>query len=193
MVKKYTDLQLLAHVQKLDSFVKFPTNRWILGVRSKADTPNTFDDKFYFFDGTKFVVLLSGTTHPGTTILKNFKSFNAKGAAVLKSNQWFYDVWKYGLHKGKIAALLQLGAKVDVFRDYDMDDKAEQIGSIESGFFGINFHLNSYDINLKSVNTFINGWSAGCQVVNEPTKYKELMNWFEKNQHTVSYCLIDEF
>lgn len=193
MVRKYTDKELLDRVQTLPSFKSIPKGRWILGVRSKADIPNKFDDKFYIYDGEKFVVMLEGTTNPGVSILKNHASFNKLGAAILKADEWYYNVWKYGMHRNKIMGLLQRGAKVKVYRDGDKDNKSEEQGVLQEGYFGINFHLNSHDINSKVRKSDINGWSAGCQVSNDPEKYKPLLEWFRDNQHTVTYCLIHEF
>lgn len=193
MVKKYTDKELLDRVKQLDSYLHIPMGRWILGVRSTEDMPNKFDDKFYIFEHEKFIMRLEGTTNPGVSILKNHASFNKLGAAILKSEEWYYNVWKFGKHRNKIDGLLQRGAKVKVYRDGDKDNKSEEQGILQEGYFGINFHLNSHDINTKVRKSDINAWSAGCQVPNEPEKYKILMQWFKENQHLVTYCLIKEF
>ena len=96
MVRKYTDKELLDKVQELDSFNGFPEGIWILGVRSKADKPNKFDDKFYVYKNEGFVTMTTGTTNPGLSILKGgFKKYNKVGAAVIKSNEWYYDIYKY--------------------------------------------------------------------------------------------------
>jgi hypothetical protein len=193
MVQAYTDKELLDKVATLKSFKGLPEGRWILGVRSNEDIPNRFDDKFYVFDKDKFVMVMSGTTNPGVTILKHYEKFNKQGAAILKSDQWYYDVWHYGLHRGKVAGLLQRGGKVIVYRDGDKDNKSEEIGPEHPGWYGINFHLNNHDINAPVTGEQINGWSAGCQVPNDPTKYRRLMGWFKDNQKVVSYCLLNEF
>ena len=81
MVKKYTDKQLLERVKSLESFKGYPEGRWIIGVRSEEDLPNKFDDKFYTYEGTKFIDVVTGTTNPGITILKGgFKKFNKKSS-----------------------------------------------------------------------------------------------------------------
>lgn len=193
MVRNYTDVELLSYVKTLPSFVSIPDTTWILGVRSNADIPNSFDDKFYVFEGETFVMVLTGTTNPGETILKNHYKFNPIGAAVVKDNEWYYHLWHYGLHHGKVPALLQLGSKILIYRDGDKDNKSEQVGSVYSGYFGINFHPNNYDLNSKLTKTEINGWSAGCQVPNEITKYAELIKRFQVKKHPVTYCLIKEF
>jgi hypothetical protein len=193
MVKNYTDKQLLDRVKTIPNFRSIPAGIWILGVRSSADLPNKFDDKFYFFKGEKFIKVITGTTHPGVSILKNHYKYNSKGAAVVMSDRWYYDLWVYGMHKGKMPALLQLGNKITVYRDGDKDNKAEEIGEVQTGFFGINFHTNTYDLNSKLTQTEINGWSAGCQVSNQVQTYFDLMKMCEKEKGKFTYCLIKEF
>lgn len=202
MVRKYTDKELLDRVKELDSFKGYPRGRWILGVRSSADLTNKFDDKFYIYEGTKFIDVMTGTTNAGVTILKGgFKKFNSKGCAILKSNMWYHNVWKYGLHRGRMPSLKQLGSQVIIHRDNDMDGKAEELGRAYMGWFGINFHSNTYDFSKKNIKIHredINSWSAGCQTINQRVKYMDHMRWFKKaldsgTQKFVSYCLIKEF
>ena len=191
MVRPYTDKQLLEKARSLSSFSKIPSGYWLLGVRSLDDIPNTFDDKIYLFKGEEFVLVTSATTNPGINTLKQFEKVNKDGAAVLKANEWYYNVWKYGKHNGKVEALLQLGNKVTVFRDTDKDIKAEEQGNLQSGYFGINFHPNTYDL-TKGSGTNIGWWSAGCQVVNNISNYKIMIKLL-KNEKFVSYCLLNEF
>ena len=191
MVKTYNDKQLLDKVKTLPNFKNIPSDHWILGVRSNEDAPNSFDDKFYLFKGEEFIWVTSGTTNAGTPTLKQFEKVNKDGAAILKADTWYYNVWKYGKHNGKVDALLQLGAAVQVYRDIDKDEKSEEQGKLESGYFGINFHPNTYDL-TKPSGSSIGWWSAGCQVVNNVTKYKEFIKLC-KPQKNVSYCLIQEF
>jgi hypothetical protein len=191
MVRQYTDKQLLARVKELDSFKNIPAGYWLLGVRSLDDIPNTFDDKIYLFKGEEFVLVTSATTNPGTNTLKQFEKVNKDGAAVLKADQWYYNVWKYGKHNGKVEALLQLGNKVQVYRDTDRDSQSEEQGALQSGYFGINFHPNTYDLS-KGSGTNIGWWSAGCQVVNNIPNYKTMIKLL-KNEKFVTYCLVNEF
>lgn len=201
MVREYTDAQLLERVRQLPSFKRIPKERWICGVRSKADLPGKFDDKFYDFDGETCIGVLIGTTHPGLTILRSFEKYSKLGAAVLKADEWYYDVWKFGKHKGKIPALLQLGAKFKFYRDGDRDAKAEEIGKVYEDFIGANYHTNTYDLSESNQDIAlddIGAWSAGCQVPRDRDKYVEQMKYFEKaakngTQALVTYCLINEF
>jgi hypothetical protein len=192
-VKAYTDGQILARVKALGSYKSIPSGYWICGIRSNEDDPDFFDDKFYLFQGEKFILVTSGTTHPGLSILKGgYKSYNAVGAAVLKADEWYYDVWKYGLHRGKMKALLQLGAKVKYYRDGDQDLKAEEVGMLLEGYIGINFHTNTYALDSKTIKEKIGAWSAGCQVCNIVPDYLEIIDKC-KTQKGVSYCLLNEW
>ena len=193
MVKNYTDKQLLNQVKALPDFNGYPKNRWILGVRSNEDKPNYFDDKFYIFEGKKFIMVMTGTTNPGLSILKNFEKYNSIGSAIPKADNWYYNLWIYGLHRGRIPALLQRGNKISVYRDNNRDDKSDESGKLYAGYFGINFHLNSYNLKDKIKKIFINSWSAGCQVPNDPIKYVALMDYFKDKDEKVTYCLIKEF
>lgn len=192
MVRAYKDKELLDRVKSLSSFNNLPTGYWLLGVRSNEDTANRFDDKIYLFKGEEFILVTSATTNPGTPTLKQFEKVNKAGAAVLKADLWYYNLWKYGKHNGKIDALLQLGNSVQVYRDTDKDDKSEEQGKLQTGYFGINFHPNTYDITADNTGATIGWYSAGCQVVNDMSKYREIIK-LVKNQKIVTYCLINEF
>jgi hypothetical protein len=191
MVRNYTTAQLLEKVREIDGFKGYPQEYWLLGVRSNEDIANRFDDKFYLFLGEQFVLVTSGTTNPGTPTLMQFEKVNKKGAAVLNADKWYYNVWHFGKHQGKVDALLQLGAPVEVYRDTDKDDDSEEQGVLDRGYFGINFHPNTYKPSAPKTNV-IGWWSAGCQVVNDLNTYKRIITMC-KPQKVVSYCLINEF
>jgi hypothetical protein len=195
MVRKYTDKELLDRVKTLPSFHRIPENLWILGVRSNEDLTDIYDDKFYIYRGERFVMMLTGTTNPGRAILQGgFKAYNPDGAAVVKADEWYYGVWRYGRHKNKMKALVQIGAPIKIFRDGDGDGKSEELGKFISGFFGINFHANTYDMENTTIKEKIGGWSAGCQVINNTPKYVEAMRHFSSESgKSFSFCLINEF
>ena len=192
-VKNYTTDQLLDRVESLKSFKTIPLGYWIVGVRSEEDAPNKYDDKFYLFNGEEFVKVVTGTTNPGTPILEGgFLKYNKVGAAVVKSDEWYYNVWAYGLHQGKQPALRQVGNFI-VYRDGDKDNKSEEIGApIVGSGYGINFHSISNDLSVKKIGENIGGWSAGCQVVNNVEQYRMIINMI-KNQNRITYCLLKEF
>lgn len=194
-VKAYTDKQLLDRVSSLKTYNGIPKGYWLLGVRSNEDTPDVYDDKMYLFNGTKFVMVTSCTTNPGKYGLLNFKEWNSQGVAVIKSDMWHYDLWRPGIHKGKMKALVQ-NTNVAYYRDNDKDLKSEEIGKIHYGMIGINFHGNTYhnDTNIfKKIFTWIIGkWAIGCQVCNNMFDYYKIIDTVY-SQKTITYCLINEF
>lgn len=192
-VRTYNDQELLNKVKSLPSFKSIPQGYWILGIRSNEDDPNKFDDKFYLFNGELFIMVVTGTTNPGTPILEGgFLKYNKAGAALVKSDEWYYDVWAYGLHMGKMPALKQVG-KFIVFRDGNKNNKSEEIGiPIVGAGYGINFHAATYDNNFKGLQENIGNWSAGCQVVNNKQKHLEIIK-LVKPQKKVTYVLLNEF
>lgn len=211
-IKEYTDKEVLERAMTVEGFKGFPPGRFIIGIRSKKNGFNIMDDKFFEYENTKnstttdisamkFIRVLTGTTNPGDILKKTWRKFNKYGAAILKSDQWHYNIWQYGLHNGKMPALRQVGAQVPVFRDGDDDGEAEELGKPILGWYGINYHTNTYDFSKKSksiISWIIGGWSAGCQVVNSRDKYFQQMEWYEYSLRTgyqkfVSYCLLKEF
>lgn len=190
MVKNYTDSQILNKVKSLSSFKTIPKGYWIVGIQSNEDAFDRFDDKFYLFEGEKFVLVTSGTTNAGKNGLLKYDSYNQDGVAVVKTNEWYYDVWKYGLHNGKVMALRQVKPFL-ISRDGDKDKQIEESNAIPL-IAGINFHPNTYNLATKEVKEIIGGWSLGCQVVNNIEKYVQIMN-LVRPQKVVSYCLLKEF
>ena len=192
-VRSYTTDQLLNHAKTINGFKSFPKNKWIYGVRSNEKTPNVPDDKFYFFEEEKFITMLTGSTEPGTPILEGgFLKYNKVGAAVVKANEWYHNLWLYGLHMGKMPALRQVG-DILLYRDGDMDVYAEELGKLIKGnYFGINFHTMDYNLLSKDIETKIGTWSAGCQIANQVEKYYQTISSF-KNNGLTTYLLVDEF
>ena len=190
MVKNYTDNQLLTKVKSLPSFKGIPAGFWILGVQSIEDRFNEFDDKFYLFQGERFVMVSQGTTNAGKNGMISYESQNSQGVAVIKTNEWYYDVWKYGLHKGKMRALKQVRPFL-ISRDGDKDQKIEENVSLPV-ICGINFHANTYNLANTEIKSIIGAWSLGCQVVNDTPKYVQFMDYVQ-DQKVVTYCLLKEF
>ncbi len=191
MVRNYTDKELLDKVKSLDTFKGIPEGYWILGVRSKNDEYNKFDDKFYIYQGEEFVTVTTGTTNSGAYGLKRFSEYGKDGVAVLKANTWLYDFFSPGLHKGKMKALVQT-KPAPYYRDGNGNNLSEEIGKVKSGIIGLNFHTVSYDPQSKIIKDDINGWSTGCQVCNNVPMYYKILRLMYTQPYT-TYCLIDEF
>jgi hypothetical protein len=138
----------------------------IVGIRSKSDTSNKFDDLIGLIENDT-IRWFTGTTNPGTHWLKNL--LNPKGAALLKPNQYI-NTWKLDLHQGKYLALCQRKPVV-VYRDGDKDNFSEETGITETGLFGINIHR----ANPSAISSIVDKYSAGCQVLNNPQDFDYLI------------------
>lgn len=157
----------------------------LVGVRSAANEKNKFDDNIYLVNGP-IMFRYTATTNPGTHWLKNL--LNPKGTAVLKPGQ-YVDTWKLGLHQGKYEALVQR-KPVTVYRDGDKDDTAEEQGKEDTGLFGINIHR----ANPSAISSLIDKWSAGCQVLNNPKEFAQLLDYCKKSKKdSFTYTLLREF
>lgn len=192
-VKNYRDEEILERVKSLSNYGRIPRGYWMCFIRSNEDAYNKFDDKCYLWKGETFLNVTSCTTNSGAYGLKNFKKWNKKGVAVLKSNMWYYDAWERGKHKGRMEAWRQTGAKVAVHRDGDMDRKTEELGKESWGYFGINIHTVSYKL-VDIVKKYIGGWSVGCMVLNATKVYRNYLRKVDKaGQKGMTICLLKEF
>lgn len=176
-------------IEELKSKFKELNYRWfdfhLVGIRSKENISNKFDDLIGIVNNNS-IRWFTCTTNPGTYWLKNL--LNPKGAALLKPNQYI-DTWKIGLHQGKYEALVQC-KNVDVYRDKNLNDIAEESINIDRGIFGINIHR----ANDKIISQIIDKWSAGCQVLNNPADFKILLDECKlSKQSFFTYTLLKEF
>lgn len=175
----YTKLTLTSKLKSLG----YPLHDFmIVGVRSKADKSNEWDDKIYLVTKNGYWGF-EATTNPGTHWLLNW--LNPKGTAVLKPGMYWY---KLGKHKG-YEALVQ-AEPVTVYRDRNKDLKSDEIpGTEETGYFAINIHRA-----LESgVAKWVGKFSAGCSVVRHPADFKILIDECKKSGLTkFPYYLIKE-
>lgn len=179
-VKNYSDQQILDRIKTLPGFKHFPSNFWIVGIRSTEDANDVFDDKFYFFKGEEFISVTSGTTNKGN-----------KGTAVMLEGI-YYDSYSYGLHRGKMPALRQIKG-IKYRRDFTNDLKTNPTTEIFSNVIGMNIHACSYDLTLNVVKKNIGGWSEGCQVMNNIKFYSEIFIPMIKKNGFTTYVLLNEF
>jgi len=188
-VRSYTDKELLERVKSLDTFTHIPDGYWLIGVRSNEDAYNKFDDKFYLFQGEKFIAVYQGTTNPGDKALKDYASYNPNGAAILQSDTIIYDSHKRGISKGRM--VYRQNKPFPYYRDYDMDNFSEEIGEVHEGIIYAHIHdvkLDGQDIYKE----YINGWSLACQVMNNGAEWDEFM-LLTAGQDYITYCLLQEF
>ena len=189
-VRSYTDKQLLNRVLDLDTFTHYPTDYWLIAVRSDEDEYNKFDDKFYLFKGTQFVAVYSGTTNTGAKGLKEFDTYNPDGAAVLKADTIVYRSHKRGLSKGR--PVYRQYESFPYFRDNNKNNKAEEIGEERIGVI----HAHIHDVkmgNKDEYKEYINGWSLACMVLNNGAQWHEFFNVHTKDQDFITLCILNEF
>lgn len=190
-MRNYREKELLDKVRSLPSYTGIPDDYWILGVQSKEDRFNEFDDMFYLFKGTKLITKTTGTTNAGLTGLQNYNKYTSKGCAVIKTNEWYQDLWKFGYHKGKMPSLKQINP-ILFYRDWNKNKKVEEYGTLYEDLIGINFHTVTYQGRVSLIQKLIGGWSVGCQVLNNVQEYYKILD-LVKHQPSIDYCLIKEF
>ena len=176
-------------IQELkDEFLRL-NYKWLdfqfIGVRSNKNENNIFDDSFAVV-WNKQVQWFPCTTNAGSYWLLNL--MNPKGTALLKPNQYI-DTWSFGRHLGKYKAFVQT-KPVEVYRDKNKNLIAEKSITLDKGLFGINIHRASENY----ISKFIDKWSAGCQVIQNPNDFKLILSIAERTMaNTFSYTLLEEF
>lgn len=173
------------------------------GVRNNV-TDNTFNDTLYIYwkdntTGTFKCVKTSGfTTKPGKTVIQNSNNNTVhSGAAILKEG-WQENIWKIGLHKKEYKALQSSGCNDTIItRDNTQFGKTGDYelriieNTTEAGLFGINLHKSG-----DSQSTYVNGWSAGCQVFQYKNEFDEMLKMADyansKGQTKFSYFLTNK-
>lgn len=181
-MKQYTIAELKKEFSRLG--YKW-LNFHIVGIRSKANAKNKFDDLLGVVDFDK-IHWFNATTNAGTHWLENL--LNPKGCAMLVPNQ-YKETYKIGLHQGKYKALVQAKV-VSVYRDKNKNAISEEGGSVDTGLFGINIHR----ANPNMVSVLIDKWSAGCQVLSNPKDFDNLITLCEHSGlENFNYTLLNEF
>ena len=184
---------LLDYVESLDHvvFTQGLYNVNIIGIRSRVNRPNEFDDRMcvVFKDELGWVTRTwACTTDPGKYWLEH--PSNVEGTAILVPDQ-YRGAYKIGKHRGQYDALVQRGGRVAVYRDSNRDMILNMDPeNTQEGYFGINIHK------AGASSTQVNKWSAGCQVFANAEDFEEFMSicyaarnkWGEK----FTYTLVDE-
>ncbi len=148
----------------------------ILGIRTEP-----FNNKFtdiicvFWWEKDRFrIYSFSATTIPGRTWLGK-KMGNKNGTFVLEHDKQYLSCFKIGYHKGRYKALVQNGNVFTGFRDNNKDSKLDLSGKVYNDVLGLNLHHAS----SKSISEYINGYSAGCQVMNDSGAFNYFMNIFQ--------------
>ena len=160
-----------------------------IGVRSKNNVANSFDDEMHLIwvkNGLWQHHKYRCTCDPGTFWLEN--PSRAAGTAILVPGQ-YKDVYKFDLHAGKYKALCQRNGKVNVWRDSNKDGILDWEDGNEgiAGYYGINIH------HAGTNSTRVDKWSAGCQVIARMVDWDEALSiWEDSGAETFTYTLITE-
>ncbi len=164
----------------------------MLGMRSPNLRSNVFDDFLFVFwrddAGSWRFRKYPCTTDPGTFWLKN--PLAPKGTAFLKEGQ-YEGAYQLGLHQGKYQALVQ-AKPVSIVRGLERANGIDwNGGQVSKGVFGINIHKAQRSGNAYLVDKH----SAGCQVIQSPDDYGELMELAKihaaRYGNRFTYALID--
>ena len=189
----YTSEQIITVAKRQEGFTHIPQGYWLAYIRRNLhdQKPNEFNDVCHLMHGEKLVHSQTCTTVPGLPALKGgYKKYNKYGAAIIASGVWMYDAFNYGLHNGRMPALRQV-KDIWIYRDGDMDNKAEQIGNRVKGMWHTNIHGVTYNFLSNIVRKFIGQWSYGCIVHNVNKDYRKMINLTK--EELVSVIIIDEF
>ena len=151
---------------------EMPFNLNIFGVRSSKRRVNEFDDFLYVIyrnhNKDWRIHQWEITTDPGLPSLLD--PININGTAILVPDQ-YKSAYKLGLHRGRYKALVQSGAPVRVYRDYNEDLTYDfDESTVDEGFFGINIHKAGTN------SSKVNDWSAGCQVFKKASDFNEFID-----------------
>jgi hypothetical protein len=169
-----------------------PNELNIVGIRSSSTTANRFDDEinvFYVGDNGRWQHYeFKATTDPGTYYLQH--PLTPSGTALLKEGQ-YVNAYSIGLHRGKYTALRQV-KPVTVYRDYNRNTTLDFEGvKVQTGMYYINIHRA-----LQSgTASFVERFSAGCQVFANTDDFHFVMKLAEKHRglygNQFSYTLLD--
>jgi len=176
-----------------------PFNLNIIGVRSDERVAGKFDDSIMVLyrdqirDWRVFVAPL--TTDPGSFYLR--KPLNPNGTLIMLEGQ-YTGVYKKGIHgrtwtSGGYPALEQCG-DISYVRDANRDNILDiDKDNVITGNFKTNIH-RAYK---NKVAEFIWKWSAGCQVLQDPKDFDELMKLVDNSllfgyPNKFSYTLLNQ-
>jgi len=166
----------------------------IIGVRNSAPgniVTNVFDDiitlSYKDEKGVWQYHEWMNTTDPGKRSVLQYESMGIKGGVARLVEGQYKGSHMLGLHQGKYEALRQK-SPVKVFRD-DNKDMVYDEKKITEGVYGINIHKAGQD------STWVENWSAGCQVFKRVKDFDEFMKIIKKSSkihgNSFTYTLIE--
>lgn len=175
-------------------FEKGDYNLNLFGIRNEDDpNSNKFNDilgVLYKKNDTWILKKYDGTTDPG--LKARLHPINQNGTAILATG-YHKAAFKLGYHKGQYRALVQ-NTPLPLYRDNNEDGRLDFTSEPKLEMAGINFHRAT--ANAGGVSTWIDMFSAGCQVVAGNSDFNELMQICETSSKTYgpvfSYALFKQ-
>lgn len=166
----------------------------IVGVRNSSTgskVTNVFDDSltisFKDEKGAWQYFEWNNTTDPGKKSMLEWKQMGISGGCARLVPGQYRGSHMIGLHQGKYEALRQKNP-VKVYRDADLDLEYDT-EKITEGVYGINIHKAGKD------STWVENWSAGCQVFKRVKDFDEFMKIVKKaskiHGNSFTYTLIE--
>lgn len=172
-------------------FEKGLYNLNIVGVRSNTSESNKFDDFICVVyndkEGQKLKVY-PATTDPGKPWL--LAPMVSTGTAILVPGQ-YRGAYKIGIHgrthaSGGYTALEQV-KPMNYVRDNNKDDKIDHSLYInKSNIFSANLKTNLHRASKWSIVRLVEKYSAGCQVIQDPKDFDELISLCRKSSNIYS-------
>lgn len=166
----------LAYSKKGYTFFTNPYDLNIFGIRSQNKKSGLFDDligiAYTGSAGDKKLFLCSATTDPSEKWL--LKPLHPNGTAIVLEGQ-YRSCYKLGIHgrtwtSGGYPALEQVG-KMKYVRDNNKDSTLDFDSNSFWGILKTNIHrASSWEIVDR-----IGSYSAGCQVIQDPEKFRQFM------------------
>jgi hypothetical protein len=169
--------------QTKESVKKYVTNqkKGITWVRCDNMLTNTFEDFGVLWVGGDIALIFPCSTTAGKHYIQNPITHGGITGTAIAARQTvkYSHVFKSSANWKSLwlgAPYFQQVGAMKIYRDGNKDNKIDEI-NIQVGLFGINLHR-------AGLGSFIDNWSAGCQVV--PDKY-----WFEVVKHFTNGEKID--
>lgn len=188
-LRPYSDAELIkrveTHAKDFDGWQKGVYDIWVRADKT-AKTVDVFTDKVFTFSVAddfkpQFRMVCTGTSLTGSWALKNFKTYNSKGAAVLASDQFVRNSHAWGFHKGYRA--YEQVKPFPFYRDNDLDNLAEEIGQIYNDEI---IKSNCHCARKNGISLINYNWSAGCLVRNAYNQYQGWLTYMAKRPLSVT-------
>lgn len=200
-MEKLTTVQLLAMFKaKNYLLVETPYYPNLFGVRKETNEPNKFDDFIGAIwkdkTGNWLSCCYEGTTDAGTYWLEH--PMNVDGTAIIIPGQYI-EVYKLGQHTG-YAAYEEIG-NFNYVRDNNKDKILDWVyRKVGFKIYNQNGKTNLHHAGelVNNPSTFVEKWSAGCQVVRRILEFGSILelgqNWVKlfKNENKFNYTLFEE-